>query len=75
MQLTIGDFPSDIHGETYNLRPELLKCLQRACTSETGSKVLKDVVKFSISKLKEADLELAEYVAKRDYVEPEVPSE
>lgn len=55
MQIQVQDFPSDPHGETYNVRAELTKCLQRACTSDSGAKVLSDVIKFSIGKLKEAD--------------------
>ena len=75
MQLRDVDFPSDPAGETYNVRAEIQKCLQRACTSETGMKTFKEVVKFTLTKLKEADAELAEYIKVRDYVEPEVVAE
>lgn len=66
MQIQEQDFPSDIHGETYNLRAELTRCLQRACTSESGAAVLKDVIKFTITKLKVAEQELAAFIKKRD---------
>lgn len=66
MHISVGDFPSDIHGETYNLRSELTRCLQRSCTSESGLKLLKDILKFSISKLKVAEEALAEHIKIRD---------
>lgn len=76
MQVQLGDFPSDIHGEVYKLREEMMKCLQRSCTSETGANVLRAVIKFSITKLKEADTERAAFIEKRDYVAPvEAPAD
>jgi hypothetical protein len=75
MQLQIVDFPSDPAGEVYKVREEIQKCLQRACTSETGMKVFKEVVKFTLTKLKEADVELLEHIKVRDYVEPEPEAE
>lgn len=59
MQIQVQDFPTDALGETYNVRTELTKCLQRAATSETGAKVFADILKFTITKLKQADTERA----------------
>jgi len=59
MQIQVIDFPSDIYGETYKLREEMTKCLQRAATSDTGAAVLSEVIKFSIGKLKQANAERA----------------
>lgn len=57
MQIQVQDFPSDNLGETYNVRAELTKCLQRSCVSESGAAIFREIMKFSISKLKEADAE------------------
>ena len=55
MQIQMKDFPSDILGETGKLREELTKSLQKAAVSDSAAKVLSDIIKFTIGKIKEAD--------------------
>lgn len=55
MNIQVHDFPSDPIGETYGVRGELAKCLQRAAISATGLATFKAVLSFTIGKIKEIE--------------------
>jgi len=55
MQIQEIDFPGDALGETYDVRKELTKCLQRASVSDTGAAKLREILGFAVKKLKDAD--------------------